>query len=186
MAGPGLNDFLLGTTQGCRCAPTLGLTNAFGVSFRPASQALEDNLQSHPRGPASTTDEIVIQKSSGSGVCYVRTRQPGLLRMIERIKRLDTPFDLRSLSQPKYLEETQVNVLDRIRAFGVPPERCRTRLNKACARCRRNLNHVNVTGIHASQRVRISQTRRAGACTNHHSTSIVRCIRITHIRAIRS
>ena len=75
---------------------------------------LEDDLQTHSRGSATTTDEVVVQKSSRGGVSHVSARQAGLLRMVEGIERLDAPFDLRVLPDAENLEETQVEVLDRI------------------------------------------------------------------------
>lgn len=42
--------------------------------------------------------------------------------MVEGIERLDAVFDLRILSEAENLEETQVKVLYRIRAFGVATE----------------------------------------------------------------
>jgi hypothetical protein len=82
----------------------------FCASLWPTNE-LKDNLQTHPRGPTATTDKVVIQKSSGSSVRYVRTRQSGLLGMIESIERLNAIFNLQILAEPKGLEQAQVEVL---------------------------------------------------------------------------
>ena len=80
----------------------------------PGTNELEDNLQSHSRCSATTADKVVIQESTRRGVRYVSARQPGLLWMIQRVERLDAIFDLNVLSDPKDLEQAQVEVLNRL------------------------------------------------------------------------
>lgn len=105
--------------------------------------------------------------------------------MVEGIERLDAVFDLHTLSEAEDLEETQVEVLYRIRAFGVATESRPTGLNQTRTSCSRNLNYVNVAGINATKRVRISQSRRARAHRNDSRTSRVRRRGVTHIWTIR-